>query len=248
MYHIAICDDDKRFVSFMKRMLLLAKGEDDTSLNVYEFNSGEELIMALDEMVQFDLLILDIKLGGIDGDETARQFRKQFPDSVLVFCSGVRQPTIESFKTTPFRYINKDCSDTELVETLKEILDEVKRTQEDPFIISHYRRTERKIKLKNILYIKTAKRGSQIIVCPNCKEAEIEEKLLLNKKPNQLLVDLCKCGFALAQSSFLVNMDHIEKLGVDGLEFDSGEIMKIARAYQKSFKEAFAKRYANKYR
>ncbi len=247
MYHVAICDDDKRFVSFMKRMLFLAKGEDSTNLNVYEFNSGEELIMTLDETLQFDLLILDMKLGGIDGDETARQFRKQFPDSVLVFCSGVRQPTIESFKTTPFRYIDKKCSNTELIKTLKEILDEVKRTQEIPYIIGHYRWTERKIKLKNILYIKTAKRGAQIVVCPGCKEAESEEKLLVNRKPDKLLEDLCKYGFALAQSSFLVNMDHIEKMGVDDFEFDSGENMRIARAYQKSFKEAFAKRFANKY-
>ena len=164
-----------------------------------------------------------------------------------MFCSGVRQPTIESFKTTPFRYIDKKCSNTELIKTLKEILDEVKRTQEIPYIIGHYRWTERKIKLKNILYIKTAKRGAQIVVCPGCKEAESEEILLVNRKPDKLLEDLCKYGFALAQSSFLVNMDHIEKMGVDDFEFDSGENMRIARAYQKSFKEAFAKRFAYNY-
>ena len=66
MYHVAICDDDKRFVSFMKRMLFQAKGEDATNLNVYEFNSGEELIMTLDETLQFDLLILDMQLGGME--------------------------------------------------------------------------------------------------------------------------------------------------------------------------------------
>lgn len=72
------------------------------------------------------------------------------------------------------------CDDDELVETLKEILDEVKRTQEIPYIISRYRWTERKIKMKDILYNKTAKRGAQIVVCPNCKEAEIEEMLLVS--------------------------------------------------------------------
>ena len=49
------------------------------------------------------------------------------------------------------------CDDDELVETLKEILDEVKRTQEIPYIISRYRWTERKIKMKDILYKKQLK-------------------------------------------------------------------------------------------
>jgi len=37
----------------------------------------------------YDLLIVDVQMPGINGNETARQFRKQFPDTVLVFCSGI---------------------------------------------------------------------------------------------------------------------------------------------------------------
>ena len=54
-------------------------------------------------------------------------------------------------------------------------------------------------------------------------------------------------GFALAQSTYLVNMNHIEILHVEDFVFDTGEVMKIARAYQKSFRDAFIKRFANKY-
>lgn len=247
MYHIAICDDDKNFISYLKRMLLIAKGNRKIEFKIYEFSSGEEFVWNLDKKVHYDLLILDMKLGGMDGDETARIFRKRFPDSVLAFCSGVCLPTIESFKTTPFRYLLKSHTEEEFVRVLEEILDEVERTLQTPYIIGHYRWTLKKIKLKDILYIETSKRGGRIIVCPTSREIEAEEIILIDKKPGKLLEELQEYGFALVNNACLVNMDHIDTLGVEDVVFDSGESIKIARAYQKSFKEAFAKRFSNKY-
>ena len=216
-------------------------------LNIYEYCSGEELIINLEGTVHFDLLILDMQLGGIDGDETAGIFRKYFPESVLVFCSGVRQPTIESFKATPFRYIDKGCLEDEIIYTLREILDEVERTSEEPYIIAHYKYTERKIKTKDILYIQSAKRGSEIVLCPKKRVSGMEERMLMKRKPEELLSEMEKYGFAMIQSACLVNMDHIVKIGVKDIVLDDEEILIIARAYQKSFKEAFARRFANKY-
>ena len=148
MYNIAICDDDKIFIQYLKRMILSASEDKNYQLNIYEYYSGEELIMNLEGTVHFDLLILDMQLGRLDGDETARIFRKYFPESVLAFCSGVRQPTIESFKATPFRYIDKSCSEEEFIYILREILNEVERISDEPYIMAHYKRTERKIKTK----------------------------------------------------------------------------------------------------
>lgn len=247
MYHIAICDDDNKFIAFLKRMLLTANTDKNIELKIHEFYSGEELCIKLDGSVHYDLLILDMELGGMDGDETARIFRSQFPNSVLAFCSGVRQPTIESFKATPFRYIDKNCTDDDFIKTLKEILEEVKRVAEEPYILGHYKWTERKVKLKDILYIQTAKRGSEIILCPKSKEVGIEDKILSKKKPEELSQELNSKGFALVQSACLVNMDHIGRIGVDEVVLDNNEILSVARAYKNSFRDAFTKRYADKY-
>ncbi len=247
MYNIAICDDDKIFIQYLKRMILSASEDKNYQLNIYEYYSGEELIMNLEGTVHFDLLILDMQLGRLDGDETARIFRKYFPESVLAFCSGVRQPTIESFKATPFRYIDKSCSEEEFIYILREILNEVERISDEPYIMAHYKRTERKIKTKDILYIQSAKRGSEIILCSQKRDSVIEERMLMKRKPEELLSEMEKYGFAMIQSACIVNMDHIVKIGVKDIVLDDGQILSIARSYQKSFKEAFARRFANKY-
>lgn len=247
MYHIAICDDSKEYISYIKSMLNEAKRDKNIDFKIYEFMSGEELIRNLDRGIDYDLLILDMQLGGMDGDETAEKFRKKCPYAVLVFCSGVHLPTIKSFKATPFRYLLKQQTYEELVEILKEILDEVEKNSDEPTITAHYRWTTLRIKISNVLYIENSKRGGRVVVCPKCDEAKYEEKLLVDEKPEQLLEKYGQYGFALAQSTYLVNMNHIEILHAEDFVFDTGEVMKVARAYQKSFRNAFVKRFTNKY-
>ena len=219
----------------------------DMELRVYEFSSGEELVRNLENDIIYDLLILDMCLGGMDGNETARIFRKKFPYAVLVFCSGQLKPTIESFLATPFRYLMKQQNSSQLLETMKEILNEVKKNSADPFLMAHYRQTMQKVKIRNILYIENAKRGGRIVVTSECKEADFEEKLLINQKPKQLLEKLKPYGFAMAQSTCLVNMNHIEVLHTTDFKFDTGEIMKISRACQNEFRNNANRYLSSKY-
>ena len=85
MYHIAICDDSREYISYIKSMLDEAKGDKNIDFKIYEFMSGEELVLNLDRGIDYDLLILDMQLGGMDGDEAAEIFRKKFPYAVLAF-------------------------------------------------------------------------------------------------------------------------------------------------------------------
>lgn len=47
MYHIAICDDSREYISYIKSMLDEAKGDKNIDFKIYEFMSGEELVLNL---------------------------------------------------------------------------------------------------------------------------------------------------------------------------------------------------------
>lgn len=246
MYHIAICDDDKRFISYIKRIIKQARGEENYEIHFYEYYSGEDFLSNIDGVISYDLLILDMQLGGIDGDETAKVFRKKFPDSVLVFCSGVQLPTVKSFKATPFRYLLKSYSDEEFTMEMKEILEEVRNNSKELFIIGHYRNKNIRVRIRNILYIENAKRGSRVIVTPKSEEANFEETILVDEKLRDLSEMFEELFFA--HSSYIVNINHVEYVDGNELILDNGESLSISRAYQKTFREAFTKNIANKYR
>ena len=199
----------------------------------------------MDGFIQYDLLILDMQLGGIDGDETARIFRKKFPDAVLVFCSGIRPPSIRSFKATPFRYLLKSHSDQKFICEMREILTELEKYSKKLYVIGHYRNNAIKVKIKNILYIENAKRGSRIIVSPKSEEANFQNIILVDEKLSELSEKFAELIFA--HCSYIVNINDVEYVNGSELILDSGEKLSISRIYQKTFREAFAKSLASKY-
>ena len=125
MFHILICDDDEKYIEYLINLFLKEGLSREESL-FYRFTSGEELVASLEKQGECDLLILDMQMKDYDGHKTARLFRNYFPNSVLVFCSGVRKPTDESFKTMPFRYLMKDYSEIKMCSEIRDIIKRVK--------------------------------------------------------------------------------------------------------------------------
>lgn len=247
MYHVVICDDDKGFIGYMREILLKARDNKKQGFKIYEYFSGNDLIYHLDGMAQCDLLILDMQMNGMDGDETAACFRKRFPEVVLVFCSGVRLPTVKSFKTTPFRYLLKKWEEPKMINEMKEALAEVERTFHIPYIIGHYRNKLIKVKISDILYFENAKRGSRVVVSPESKEAGFDEQILVDEKPKKLAERFAGLRFAVPHNSYLVNLEHVDMIQGNQIKLNNGEILSLSRAYGQEFRKAFAKWSANKY-
>lgn len=246
MIHIAICDDDKNFISYVKKMIIKA-GVNPENVYFSEYTSGQEFVFKIDSANECDLLILDMQLGDMDGDDVAKIFRQAYPYAVLVFCSGVQLPTVKSFKATPFRYLLKSYSDEELIGEMKEILGEVRRNMNEEYIIGHYRATTVKVKIKNIMYITNSKRGSRIFVSADSEEYGFEEPILVDAKLSELYELYGKFGFEFASTSYIVNMRHVKKIVASDLILYTDEKLTITRSYFKEFREKFTRNLARKY-
>ncbi len=119
----------------------------------------------------YDLLILDVLMSGMDGNETARNFRKQFPDTLLVFCSGVCMPTVESFETTPYRYWLKEYTEERMCKEVQTVLAKLENSKVAPYIMGKNQRQIERLSLDRIFYIAIARKGS-VIYCGNANEKD----------------------------------------------------------------------------
>ena len=246
MYHIVICDDDKSYISYLKR-LIIECGVEAEEIMFYEYTSGEELIESLEETKKVDLLIQDMQMKEYDGNRTAKLFRKEHPSSVIVFCSGVCQPTVESFETTPFRYLLKEYSKERMIKELVPVINEMKSKQTEPVVIGTYRYDDVKLRPDDILYISIVRNGSEIHTVPEQADVGKGRPLTSRKKIDELYEELKDYGFEYAHNSYIVNLNHIKRKNTKELELKDGTVLTIARSKEKQLRQAFAKYKSHKY-
>lgn len=246
MYNIAICDDEEKVIQYLKRVIISA-GVSKEKVKFHEFFSGEELIDYLKGAVSCDLLILDMQMKEMDGNETAKAFRKVFPNTTLVFCSGSCMPTVKSFEVTPFRYLLKLYTDEHMLSEMKIIIKEMISKKTEPFILGYNHFNLIKLRPSDILYISIAKRGSFIHICPNKIEYKFEGKISSKEKVENLYNQLKEFGFAYAHNSYIVNLKYIIKVASSELQLSDGTKLTISRSKEKTFREDFAKMLAEKY-
>jgi CheY-like chemotaxis protein len=87
--NILIVDDDPD-ICVMMRILLQAEG-----WTTEEVTSGQEALQRLDEISQFDVLVLDYRMPGLTGIELARNLREESTTPPMIMCSAYLNPEIE---------------------------------------------------------------------------------------------------------------------------------------------------------
>ena len=234
MFHVGICDDDPVFIKYMERLL----GE---GITYYEYLSGEEMLQDMQKQERYDLLILDVALPGMDGNQTAKEFRKIFPDTLLVFCSGVYMPTVESFETTPYRYWLKEYSKEQMEQEIEGVLQVLKKNRVMPYVKGKRGNDIVKISPEQIYYISILNKGTSIYC------GDTGEKFTSSRKLSQFYELLNQFGFEYAHNSYIVNLKHVAVVRQTELEFINGEKLTISRAKAKAFKQAFVKSLSLKY-
>ena len=241
MYHIDICDDEKEFIEYIK--MLVQNSEYGEGVIFHEHLSGEALIEEIADREKCDLLILDMQLGGMNGNQTAKAFRKIFPKALLVFCSGMYQPTVENFEVEPYRYLLKDYTQERMKKEIDMILQKMKENSRPSYLIGKQDNHYMRINLNDVWYIEVARRKSIL----HCNLDKVEELYSVEQKVADLYEQLKHSGFAYAHNSYIVNLRHVSTVRTNEMELENGKILTIARSKQQEFRQAFACQVAQKY-
>ena len=116
---ILIIDDHKNFRE-MVRSFIEKRFQD---ADIKEAETGEEGVeVARSERP--DVSLIDIRLPGIDGLETARQIKQYVPECRIITMSMFRQDSLqELINKKVIIFVNKDEIDSELIPLLYKFLD-----------------------------------------------------------------------------------------------------------------------------
>lgn len=249
MYKIAICEDDVSYIEFLKKIILATEKVEKDSVLFFDFVSGEQLLLCHEW--DFDLVILDIQMGEMNGYETARRLREFDKKLLIVFCSGVFKPTSESFKVTPFRYLLKSYTNDEMLNEMNEIVDEMKNSKNYPYVMCKCNSGKEQVRiyLESILYIAIRNKGCEVFTFGRIRERYPKEVLRISR-PLEFIGEIFNesYGFVRAHNSYIVNMAYIIAATPKSVRLIDGTELTVSRAKSKEFQRVFAVFAAAKYK
>lgn len=212
--NVAIIDDEKSWIYLMKETLLQHPASSDFTIKV--FPGGEDF---LDAHIAFDFIILDIEMEGMDGLETAYQYKLEYPDTLVILSTTHTEYYRQGYMVQAFRFIDKRHYQEQLEEAITSALHVLCRRNTIDFHIVHGGTIS--VPLRNILYLDTEKR--------NVRLHTTTESVLCVAKIDELEKELADKGFFRCHRSILVNLDAVIRFDSQTIYLQNKERLVLSR-------------------
>lgn len=113
-FKVLMVDDEEDFVRTLAERMKMRDLDSDVALN------GEEALQIVEGQIP-DVMVLDLKMPGIDGMEVLRRVRKSYPEVQVVVLTGhgSDKDEDEAHRLGAFAYLRKPVEIETLIRTLK---------------------------------------------------------------------------------------------------------------------------------
>lgn len=225
MINIAICDDDKEIIKEIKKYIEEYKGSECL---ISTYNSGEEL---LKEEKKFEIIFLDIDMGGINGIETAKKIRKFDKAVKIIYVTNFTDYTNLAFQVHAFGYLNKPIKKEQIYNQLDEAIEY--STNEEEEVAIEFMTTEGVIRLKpkDIYYFEYLDR--------KVKVKTLEKAYMIKEKITDIAEKMINYDFLMPHKSFTINLFYIKSIkGYDIFMMD-GSVIPLSQKKSSEFRDEF---------
>lgn len=221
----ALCDDDKYITEEIKKLLLEYAKDNRITIDIDEFESGEEL---LNSEKNYDIIVLDYQLGSTNGLTVAKELRKRNVLSSIIFLTSYPNFMIDAFEVNTFRFLLKPIDKSKF---FKAIDDYIKIVDANYPITIIQNKELKKINSNEICYIEADGKYSNI---------HLSDKIMHCSKTlagvTKLLPAYC---FVKTHRAFVVNLHYIKSYSSDTVYLSNGESAFLSKNYQKSFQTSY---------
>lgn len=223
---IAVCDDEKTDRDNLIKLITKYCGKEHIANSIDSFASAEDFLNA---KTQYDILFMDIYLGGMTGLEAVKQSQgKLFRQAI--FTTTSTDHAVEAFDLNVLHYLIKPL-DYEKVAAgisrcLKTGIKEAERVIQIKFngkIVP--------VTISDIVYVEVFNKLS--VIHTNKEEISTYNSL------ETLFEQLNDERFIKAQRSYLVNMDYIDSFLFDRVRLKSGTEIMLSRATRSDLKAKY---------
>lgn len=233
MLYIAICDDEKYFLSQEKEIIINYMEERDCPCQIDSFDSGIDFIDSGSD-ARYDILFLDVSMAGMDGIELAKRIR-QYDDNVyIVFVTAFVDYSLEGYKVNAIRYILKDSES--LKKSMYECLDAIteRMSNIERKITFEFLEGRKTIRLDDILYVESNLHKLTFHV-----RGQSAKNYTMYEKLDHMDIKFQNAHFCRTHKSYLVNLKYVQSIERYAVTLVNDEKVCISQPKYKEVREKF---------
>lgn len=124
---VAICEDSPADAACVQALLCEWAAARSAEVEAERFSSAEQFLFRYEEDKTFDLLLLDVEMGAMDGVELARRVRRENETVQIVFITGYSDYIAEGYEVEALHYLMKPLRREKLFQVLDRAADRLRR-------------------------------------------------------------------------------------------------------------------------
>lgn len=220
-YQIAVCDDsqaDRSYISQLARRWADTAGHE---LRIAEFPSAESFLFQYEEQPDFDILLLDIEMGAMDGVSLAKRLRQKNETVQIIFVTGYSDYIAEGYEVSALHYLMKPVKEEKLFAVLDRAAEKLHKNER--LLNLKIGGDMVRIPLYQVRYVD---------VQGNYATVHAKEDYTVKMSLSELYSELDDRFYKVGRSS-IVNLTGISKVTKTDIHLDDGAVIPLPRgAYE----------------
>lgn len=218
---IGICDDDPAQVTMTETLTAQWALENGHDARIKIYKNAESLLFDFEGESDFDILLLDIEMGDMNGVTLAKNIRKKSETVQIIFITGYSDYISDGYDVAALHYLMKPLKAEKLFEVLNRAAVKIKkdektltvRTEEETF----------RIPIREIKYID---------VCKNDITIHAKRDITVRKTLSEIEKELDGRFFRTGRQS-IINLDYVRRTTKNSVTLAGGDEVPLPRgAYE----------------
>ena len=231
-YRVAIVDDSYIDAEYVQSILNAWAQRRQAGVQAQRFTSAESFLFRYAEDKQWDILLLDIEMGAIDGVSLAKKIRQDNDSVQIVFITGFADYISEGYDVAALHYLMKPVKQDKLFAVLDRAVAAIQKTEQ--VILLPVGGEMLRMPVGHVQYVEAFSHTIAIVTGTDT----IQVKMSISEI-EKMLGD----GFIRCHRSYLAGLKHIARLSKTEVILDSGKTLPLSRSATVSVHKAFITYY-----
>ncbi|MCR5755827.1 MAG: LytTR family DNA-binding domain-containing protein [Acetatifactor sp.] len=232
--NIGVCDDEEYFLNKLVECIKVYTDENNYDLKCKIYLNAQDLLEAVAQDCNFDILFLDIEMKPISGIDAADHLRGQGYSGEICFVTSHDEYALCAYDLEAIGYLVKPVKYDALKKVLKKALVQIAYQKDESEATKKYleinaNRGNIILDVDQIIYIE--KRRNQSVIHMDDGEKICYEPL------RQIFQRLDSDIFGYVHQGFIVNFDKIKEVGNESVYFGDDVEVPLSRKHRREVKE-----------